>query len=376
MKKVTFLQSIAAVLGLLIVIGVGCSKVELHDETANEPQYQTMTGEDISVMNKIVAFREKLAYHRDNPDFKSGEVMSVDSAQWYLDALFNFTYAYTDQTFTSFKTDTFNIVLAKNNGLVDYAELYAAFASLKEQALLVYHDTDGDEKELYVSYMNIKHNDDNEVVFIVNVTIGARGVGTPPGFSEWGPFVAGDDWMYGELLGDCTPFGGNWAGIKDAATEIGFATNHYRYKYITDSGPGWYAYYTDPSADVTVTVYGDPSYKDLLLNPNDDVIDNYRDYIILYQEKNLPDLVIETCIPWEDMNFYYHGTRKLIYQIVQDNYSEFEIPSNLTFTICTIEGLGVGPDKENPNYAHHEVTIVYRTRHIVITGDERSTLND
>ena len=375
MKKTTLPKSIAAIMGLLIVIGVGCSKVELRDKTANEPQYEMMTAEDISVMNKIVAFRNRLAYHRDNPDFKSGEVMSVDSAQWYLDALFNFTYAYTDQTFTSFKTDTFNIVLAKSNGLVDDAELYAAFISLKEQALMVYNETDGDEKELYVSYMNIKHNEENEVVFKVTVTIGARGEGTPPGFSEWGPFAVGDDWMYGELLGDCSIGGGIWFGAKDAATEIEFATNHYRYKYITDNGPGWYAYYTDPSAEVTVTVYGNPSYKNLLLNPNDNVIDNYRDYIILYQEKNPPDLVIETCIPWEDMNFYYHGTRKLIYQIVQDNYDEFEIPANLTFYWCTIEGIGEG-SKYDPNYAYHEVSILYRTRHIVITEDERLSLNE
>jgi len=28
-------------------------------------------------MGKIATFRNRLAYHRDNPDFKSGEVMSV-----------------------------------------------------------------------------------------------------------------------------------------------------------------------------------------------------------------------------------------------------------------------------------------------------------
>ncbi len=36
MKKFTFLKSIAAIMGLLIMISMGCSKVELHDKTINK----------------------------------------------------------------------------------------------------------------------------------------------------------------------------------------------------------------------------------------------------------------------------------------------------------------------------------------------------
>ena len=83
--------------------------------------------------------------------------------------------------------------------------------------------------------------------------------------------------------------------IFTTATKIWDATNTYRYKYIQDEGPGWYVYYTIPIAIATVDVKdGMGIYSDLLLNPNVDEIDNYRDYLLLYQEKDQPELIIET----------------------------------------------------------------------------------
>nr|NQU93491.1 hypothetical protein [Bacteroidota bacterium] len=159
-------------------------------------------------------------------------------------------------------------------------------------------------------------------------------------------------------------------GVKDAATEIEDATNTYRYKYIQDEGPGWYAYYTEPSTVTTVDVKdGMGIYSDLLINPNDDEIDNYRDYFLLYQEKDPPELIVETCIPWEDMNFYYHGTHKVIYEIIQENYAIFGVHPYLTFYNCEqIEGIGEGEDVHDPDFAHHKVKTLYKTRHIIITG--------
>ena len=72
MKKFTFLKSIAAIMGLLIMISMGCSKVELHDKTINKSQYEMMTAEDINVMNKIIAFREKLATTSTTPILRAG----------------------------------------------------------------------------------------------------------------------------------------------------------------------------------------------------------------------------------------------------------------------------------------------------------------
>jgi len=366
MKKFRFV-SVAVLAVTVVTLSVlnSCGKQEIGGQALNSKTgiQSQMTMEDHSVINRIINFKQKAKYFKQNPDFKSGEEMCVDSVKWYLDAVFNFTYAFTEESFTSFRTDTFLIVINKADEQINLEDVFSALEELKEKTLDIYNVTEGEQKELYVSYMKISSSTENEVVLVVTVTIGARNNSTPPGFSEWGPFEEGEDWMYGEKLGDCN---GNYQWEKDAATEIEDATNTYRYKYIQDQGTGWYAYYTEPSVEVPVTVYGNvPSYQALLRNPGDVIIDNYRDYLLMYQRKDLPNgLVVETCIPWEDMNFYYHGTHKVIYQIIQENYDVFGVSSNLTFYHCSILGKGMGETIENPDYAYHKVTVLYKTRHI------------
>ncbi len=373
------LISVAAVVVTVVTMSVlnSCSKQEIDGQALNSKtdRQSQMTRDDYSVINRIINFKQKAKYLKENPGYKSGESMNVDSAKWYLDAVFNFTYAFTEESFTSFNTDSFTIVLDKTNEMINIEEVFAAFIEQKGKTLEIYNATEGEQKELYVSYLEITSNTPEEVVIQTTATIGAKNNSTPPGFSEWGPFAEGDDWMYGELLGDCY---GNYQWETDAATEIEDATNTYRYKYIQDEGIGWYAYYTEPSAEVTVTVYDNPEpYQLLLRNPNDGTIDNYRDYLLMYQQKDLPNgLVVETCIPWEDMNFYYQGTHKVIYQVILENFNVFGVSSNLTFYNCTIEGKGEGGISiEEPNFAHHKVTVIYKTRHISdIT--ERISINE
>jgi hypothetical protein len=349
-----------------------CSKQETS-EPASSTEQPEITGADQLVLNKIKSFKQKMNYIHEHPGYKSGETMSVDSAKWYLDAVFNYSYAYTEQSFESLNRGTFTLTLEKNGERIDFEEVCEAFNELKQKTLLIYYDTEGEEKELYVSSMHILEDTGSEVLIEVSATIGTDGNNTPepPGFIQWGPFVDGDDWMYGELLGDCD--GGSW-GLTDAAVKMDTAINKYRYKYIQDEGLGWYAYYTGPSAEVDVTVYLDPQNDSLFRNPNDATIDNDRDYLIHYQKKDVANnLLIETCINWEDMNFYYHGTRKVIYQIIQENYDVFGISDDLTFYSCEIEGKGEGWDDYDPDYAYHTIKPEYKTRHITWI-DERSSI--
>jgi len=343
-----------------------CSKENPFDPVANQNELEQMTEADFAVMNKLVAFRDKVQYFRENPGYKSGEVLTIDSVKWYLDAFFNFTYAFTMETFTSFKTDTFLTVINQNAGLVNLEDVFSALNDIKAKTLIIYDSTLGDQKELYALSMDMTSNTSDSFVIKTTATIGSK-TSTPPEISEWGPFTVGNDWMYGELLGDCSPGGGLWWYIKDAATEIKDASNTFRYKYIQDEGSGWTAYYTEPSAISTVTIYlSSTEVKNLLRTPGDGAIDNYRDYLLLYQEKDIQNgLLVETCIPWQDMNFYYHGARKVIYDIVQENYSIFGVDPNLTFYYCNeISGKGIGGSINDPNIVYHLVKALYKTRYI------------
>ncbi|MFU8844969.1 MAG: hypothetical protein ACNA7V_14285 [Bacteroidales bacterium] len=365
MKKFATIALVALMTAGTLILTY-CSKEKSFEPVANQNAHEQMTEADFAVMNKLVAFRDKVQYFRENPGYKSGEVLTIDSVKWYLDAFFNFTYAFTMETFTSFKTYTFLTVINQNAGLVNLEDVFSALNDIKAKTLIIYDSTLGDQKELYALSMDMTSNTSDSFVIKTTATIGSK-TSTPPEISEWGPFTVGNDWMYGELLGDCSPGGGLWWYIKDAATEIKDASNTFRYKYIQDEGSGWTAYYTEPSAIATVTIYlSSTEVKNLLRTPGDGAIDNDRDYLVLYQEKDLQNgLIVETCIPWQDMNFYYHGARKVIYEIVQENYSIFGVDPNLTFYYCNeILGKREGGDDYNPNIAYHIIEALYKTRHI------------
>ncbi|MCF8405522.1 MAG: hypothetical protein K9H58_16370 [Bacteroidales bacterium] len=321
-------------------------------------------------------FKKKIGYIRENPHYKSGETMTVEEAKYYLDAAFNLTYSFPMESFEDFNTQTFTVTLPKTDDQVSLEDVSAAYYDLKAQTLVIYNATEGEVKELYVSHMQILNNTSAEVVFETSATIGSRGIELPPPIpTEWGPFEEGDDWMYGEKLGDCY---GNWEDDYDAATEICSATNTYRYKYIQDEGPGWVAFYTEPSAIGIATVFDDEVQADLLANPNDDETDNYEDYYLLYQVTDpTNNLDVHTCIEWEEMNYYYHGTHKVIYQIIQENYNVYGVHASLTFLNCEmIEGKHYNGTAEDPDEAYHRVLALYKTRHILGGNYEPTSIGD
>ncbi|MEZ5198065.1 MAG: hypothetical protein R2764_17250 [Bacteroidales bacterium] len=65
-----------------------------------------MSDEDIAIINKIVTFRNKVAYAKENPGYKSGETMTSDEAVWNLETLFNASYGFPDEQYGKTKTDT------------------------------------------------------------------------------------------------------------------------------------------------------------------------------------------------------------------------------------------------------------------------------
>jgi hypothetical protein len=260
---------------------------------------------------------------------------------------------------------------------IDLDNLISAFYEMKDKTLDIYNATQGEEKELYVSYIEISSNTSNEVTFKVTATIGSKSTEPPPPEpSQDGPFEEGDDWMYGVYnnhLGDCSAGGGIWWGVTDAAEELEDFLNYYRKKHDT-IGPGLIAYYTEPTDIVYVDVKdGMGIYSDLLINPNDDEIDNYRDYLALYQNKQVDD--IHTCIQWDEMNFYYFGVTKILYEIIQENPDIFNVHQNLSFYSCDIKGIGDN-NPYDPDIAHHYITATYKKRHVLGGSYQPTSMNE
>ena len=108
MKKVIFsIFAVAAVMTVAVTIN-SCTKQESSEQSFNSQQseHPQMTEEDISIYNRIVNFKKKVDYIKENPGYKSGELLEVDSAVWLMEALFNYTYGCPDETYLRTKTDT------------------------------------------------------------------------------------------------------------------------------------------------------------------------------------------------------------------------------------------------------------------------------
>ncbi|MCD4698208.1 MAG: hypothetical protein K8S16_18440 [Bacteroidales bacterium] len=353
MKKIRIITglSIVAVIAGIMVINA-CTKQEAIEQTVAQKQEVKMSDEDIAVYNKIMDFKKKVDYIKENPGYKSGETMTVEEAQWNLDASFNFTYSFVFESFSELYTDSVFVEVSLAGDLINLDDTSVAYFEMYDKVHDVYEIAPGDNKDLYVSNTEIKNISSETVTFKTTATIGERGA--PP---EEQPFVEGDDWKYGDELGYCfpPPF-----SDEDAAIKIAEFTNTYRYLYIQDEGTGWHAYYTNPDPPATVPVFAwNPLFK------NDNPLDNYRDYKMMCQ--NITYGPLEECIYWEEMNYYYFGTHEVIYTIIPDHPGSWPEVQGQTFYSVTMEGHAVytGPDKSE---LYHKANVTYKTRHII--GDD------
>ncbi len=360
MKKVIFSIFTAAALITAALTINSCTKQESSEQSLNSQQseHPQMTAEDISVYNRIVNFKKKVDYIKENPGYKSGETMSVDSAKWYLDAAFNLTYSFIFDSFTDFYTDSVFIEVTLTDGEIDLNDLSASYFELYDKLHEVYDSFSGENKDLYSSNIEIVESKSEAVTFKTTATFGDRG--TSSGDEQ--PFIEGDDWMWGEYQGLCP----QTDDPEDAATKIADATMEYRYLYIQDEGEDWYAYYTGPTTTVELE-----QHPPLEIFRADNPLDDYRDYFIFYaDEDNLPQgntLEDFKCIGWEDMNWYYFGIHDIVYSIVPDHTELWPDVEGKTFYDISM----MGGQETNTIYPYqtinlfHNSNITYKTRHII-----------
>ena len=349
---------------LVAIIGMGaimnsCKK----DENAKTYVEQSsnnnvnISARDISILNNIKNFKKKVDFLKANPAIKSGETMSVDSAIWYIDASFNYTYSFINERFEKYDSDEFLLTIPKTNGEINLNDISTAFYEMKDKTVLVYDAIETENKRYYSSHFEIVSNTASELVLKTTVTIGSKSNDDPPYPEPNGPFEIGEDWLYGEMLGDCS--GGSW-GASDAAEEIEDEVINYREQQ--DENSQYDVYYTDPGYEVSYDI-SDGDYMELFLNPYDNQPINYRDYYILRQEKDEDNgIFVHTCILNNEMNHYYYGAIKVVYEIIPDN-SVFGVPENLSFYDVNIVGKGDNGPSNDPGLAYHIFNITYKEKH-------------
>jgi len=178
---------------------------------------------------KILNFKEKMKTHT-----KSDELVSIDSAVWYIEAALNYTYCYlipeelpeTD----AFEVDSFIVNIQTNQNRVNFTEIVDVYNDLQSQALENYNNFNGLNK--YLSVMDIELSED---MMSCKTIIQYK-------FNDEKILLSG--WKWGIKLGNCE---GQYEGEKDASTEI----NRYLYRIYPQPAPvsGYWTDITMPYYD-------------------------------------------------------------------------------------------------------------------------------
>lgn len=287
-------------------------------------------------MVKIATFRNKLAYHRDNPDFKSGEVMSAEEAIWNLETLFNVTYGFPDEQYGKTKTDqTIVVINVNNNDEVSIDDVTTTFEEIINIVTQYYYQCTFAQKGFLLLDLEKGETTEDQVEIGLRSVIGEKE-------GEWNPFGPADYWWYGYEVGTC-----NWDSAgTDAAEKIQDAVNIYR--PLVSPPPGYRFDYSDYQ---TVTKFGNEYQNEL------------GEKLIFYKEDtNVPFTWEDQCLDPDEMNFHFYSERYVANNIVATEL-------NKTFMHCVLQGLlEPKPGNVEVQCIHHNNNLTYAIRHLIPIG--------
>jgi hypothetical protein len=349
MKKVKFI-SVAAFVVVVVTLSVlnSCGKQEITDLDKSIGKKVILSEKDNAILNKIIAVKEKMFLINTNPNYKSTEVTSVDSAIWYLDATMNLSHAFISwEILSNFYFDSVFVTINNNEGWVNYSDMAIAYDELKQKITSVCIEAPGSEKELYITTLTQKADEGDSVIIKADITIGSR-TNTP----DYHPFETG--WNYGDLLGDCSF---QSAGIADACTVLRDKTNEFRYLYVNDEQM---LYIGIPNEEPYVVLHSEDPVFVNVNDPNPE--DNYYEHLLVYQKQSW---VYHDCIDETEMNWYYHRLNDVIYDMVPNNQEHWPNAYGKTFIeikadLNPINGT-FGTKENSPRFIiRHQYKVEYR----------------
>jgi len=319
---------------MITTIIISCAKQEQAELSSSTPEiYQSDA--DVQIENKIKAFKSKMEYLRENPTFKSGETMEIESAVWHIEAASNQTYGDAGTQYSKLVLDSFNIEVPASNGEIQLNDLQVAYDEMINGLSDIYNSIPDENKQLIVNDISLKSEDEGTATFGITAGFGVEGdFGTSGVFDH--------DWYYGELAGDCD--------YNDPGTD---AAEKLEAKILARKGtPPPHTYYTD---EETFTIYAN-SY----LN-NEDLIpeDNMYDFLMFRcwdDDANIwPN--VHTCVSVDEMNFYLLGTE----YVLNHDKPQFARPPGKSLITVDLHGNYI-PNANGTEYLHYG-TVQYGIPH-------------
>jgi hypothetical protein len=265
---------------VLTAITYSCAKQDQTEPVSSTTEI-SQSNAGILIENKIRAFKSKMEFQRENPSYKSGESMSLDSAVWYFKAALNYTYARAGVDFNYLSSDSAVLNVSTPNGEIAESELPVIYQQILDSVRAIYNTAVGNGKNLLM--VNVVSSDAS--ANSTDLTIYAATGSTTPTYI-YGYFDETDYWKWGFELGKCGEFEGQGVG-QDASTVLQYHINHPSVAYppgtyfIPDEKPTRWKYYN---------AYPDAN------SPS-----GYRLFYALDEPPTYP-----ICIPPEDMEYYLY----------------------------------------------------------------------
>lgn len=277
MKK-TFIFT--AMISLLMVSILFSCKKEMEPTEQIAEQGVEYTEFEWKLARQLQGFKIQL----DNP-LKSDLTQSVDSAKWYLEALFNVENAYTEEPYKISRKDTIFHVLALdgqgNARSEDVANMYNSM--LQSLSDLEYEIADPNIIPIF-GFLSLIENDDDEASFMFIIGFGFY-------TSYYDPFNTTDNWYFGNMMGKCDS---TQLHDSDAGQQLKKRLNN---PMIQWAFPG--AWIATEQRQAFYYEYPDVNNE----NPESNV-----GYMIYYEEASTFQ-----CLEYDELNFYLSKAHEIFY---------------------------------------------------------------
>ena len=308
-----------------------------------------MSTADLNFQKQLVDFRDKVKFIQENPGYKSGEVMSVDSAIYLMEALFNYTYGFPEKSYKKFKHDTCTIMLETNtDAMISLEDINLKYLEITSVIKNIHYNSGFQQKGLLLASIEKGEVEGNVVELDIYTVTGELG-GTAY------PFEEGDDWWYGHEWGRCDETPGSDTTDASELIEINVSLSY----IMPPPPPGYhYTFTPEPAIEVDGNEY---------VNPNNPSPENYLDYLLFYSTQELPNY--DECLEFEEMNFYVESAYYLITTKLPEEYNK---PPNWLFMECNY--YWVDSQKNGFDVVQHKADFTFGLRYLVPDQSHREIL--
>lgn len=343
MKKFYILIGVLAGIAVAMLACKKDSEPVANSANPNPPETQ-------AVLDRVNAFRSQIEYYKANPAVKDGETESIDDAIYDIEALFNFTYAYPELSYSRTISYDTTLFLPVSNGRVLMTDLTLFYGRMYEAISELYHSAELSDKQFLILDVEAGELHGNTLSVNLHTVQGSvRGIQPPvePPVQWMGPFEEGERWHA------CKEDGGANHEDGNAATILTYWIN----QLAVPQAPAGYSYqYTNIIKKISLEEASSYPFS----RPGFDVPDTSCEFYVNHPTSE------EEWLDSDQLNFHYWGEKYLVF-----NYLTNEIPIvPSTHVFFNVEIKAYSTDRGNNVYDKiwHETTASYGVQLLVGQG--------